>query len=76
MGAKHGKPGKGPWLIVVFGATGAQGGSVAQALAKDDYFRVRAVTRNASSDKARALEDQGKLKSRSLGRTSTDSTIV
>ncbi len=60
MKPEHGKIGKGPLLIVVFGATGAQGGSVARAVAKDDCFKVRAVTRNASSDKARALKDQGK----------------
>ncbi len=69
MGSGYSKQGKSPKLVVVFGATGAQGGSVAQALAKDNYFKVRAVTRNASSDKARALEDQGKSGSWSLHRT-------
>ncbi|KAI8518437.1 NmrA-like domain-containing protein 1 [Branchiostoma belcheri] len=46
-------------LIAVFGATGAQGGSVASALLEDQDFKVRAVTRNASSDKAKALQEKG-----------------
>ncbi|XP_078605072.1 nmrA-like family domain-containing protein 1 isoform X4 [Branchiostoma floridae x Branchiostoma japonicum] len=46
-------------LITVFGATGIQGGSVANALLEDQDFKVRAVTRNASSDKAKALQAKG-----------------
>ncbi|XP_019619300.1 PREDICTED: nmrA-like family domain-containing protein 1 [Branchiostoma belcheri] len=46
-------------LITVFGATGSQGGSVANALLEDQDFKVRAVTRNASSDKAKALQEKG-----------------
>ncbi|XP_078605079.1 nmrA-like family domain-containing protein 1 [Branchiostoma floridae x Branchiostoma japonicum] len=46
-------------LITVFGATGTQGGSVANALLEDQDFKVRAVTRNASSDKAKALQAKG-----------------
>ncbi|KAI8518438.1 NmrA-like domain-containing protein 1 [Branchiostoma belcheri] len=46
-------------LITVFGATGSQGGSVASALLEDQDFKVRAVTRNASSDKAKALQEKG-----------------
>ncbi|XP_066294357.1 nmrA-like family domain-containing protein 1 [Branchiostoma lanceolatum] len=46
-------------LITVFGATGTQGGSVANALLEDQDFKVRAVTRNASSDKAKALQGKG-----------------
>ena len=45
-------------LITVFGATGAQGGPIARALLKSE-FRVRAVTRNVDSDKAKALRDAG-----------------
>ena len=45
-------------LITVFGATGAQGGPVARALLRSG-FRVRAVTRSADSDKAKALRDAG-----------------
>ncbi|XP_072050144.1 nmrA-like family domain-containing protein 1 [Amphiura filiformis] len=46
-------------VIVVFGATGMQGGGVAQGLLKNKNFEVRAVTRNPQSDKAKALEKQG-----------------
>merc|ERR1712159_652206 len=42
--------------VVVFGATGGQGGGVARELAKDSDFFVRAVTRDPSSDKAKALK--------------------
>ncbi len=47
--------------IVVFGATGAQGGGLAQAILSDpnSEFQVRAVTRNADSEKAKQLESQG-----------------
>jgi uncharacterized protein YbjT (DUF2867 family) len=41
-------------VIVVTGATGRQGGAVARALLQDGWH-VRALTRNAASDKARAL---------------------
>lgn len=42
-------------LIVVYGATGAQGGSLVKALLESTDFKVRAVTRDASADKAKAL---------------------
>lgn len=47
--------------IAVFGATGAQGGSVARFLLDDPEkrFRVRAITRSVSSEKAQALQDAG-----------------
>jgi uncharacterized protein YbjT (DUF2867 family) len=47
-------------VIVVVGATGAQGGGLVRAILEDQAagFTVRAVTRNADSDKAREL---GKL---------------
>jgi uncharacterized protein YbjT (DUF2867 family) len=47
-------------IITVFGATGAQGGSLANAILSDPNgeFAVRAVTRNVNSDKAKEL---GKL---------------
>ena len=45
-------------LITVFGATGAQGGPVARALLSAG-FKVRAVTRSADSDKAKALQEAG-----------------
>ncbi|WP_228853470.1 NmrA/HSCARG family protein [Aegicerativicinus sediminis] len=48
-------------LITVFGATGAQGGGLVRAILTDKSsdFKVRAVTRNASSEKANALKKQG-----------------
>src|SRR6476646_3944259 len=48
-------------LITVFGATGAQGGGLARAILDDPGggFALRAVTRHADSDKARALAAAG-----------------
>jgi uncharacterized protein YbjT (DUF2867 family) len=48
-------------LIVVFGATGAQGGGLARAILNDPQseFTVRAVTRDIHSDKARQLAELG-----------------
>ncbi|XP_074014329.1 nmrA-like family domain-containing protein 1 [Numenius arquata] len=46
-------------LIVVFGATGAQGGSVARALLEDGTFKVRAVTRNPMKKEAEELKQRG-----------------
>ncbi|XP_045182550.1 nmrA-like family domain-containing protein 1 [Mercenaria mercenaria] len=49
-----------PRTVVVFGATGLLGGSVARALLEDPLrFRVRAVTRRPSSEKARKLAEEG-----------------
>ncbi|MCZ6760451.1 MAG: NmrA/HSCARG family protein [Gemmatimonadetes bacterium] len=47
--------------IAVLGATGAQGGGLARAILNDSNseFAVRALTRDASSDKARVLADLG-----------------
>lgn len=46
-------------IIVVFGAAGSQGGSVVEALLGRSGIRVRASTRDASSDKARDLAARG-----------------
>ena len=48
-------------IITVFGATGAQGGGLARAIATDanSEFAVRAVTRDINSDKAKALAALG-----------------
>ena len=49
-----------PRTVVVFGATGLLGGAVARALLTDPlHFRVRAVTRRPSSEKARKLAEEG-----------------
>jgi nucleoside-diphosphate-sugar epimerase len=46
-------------LIVVLGATGNQGSSVVNAFLKDAAWRVRGLTRNPSSAKAKALSARG-----------------
>jgi uncharacterized protein YbjT (DUF2867 family) len=48
-------------IIAVVGATGAQGGGLARAILDDPEggFAVRALTRDPSSEKARALADAG-----------------
>jgi uncharacterized protein YbjT (DUF2867 family) len=46
-------------IVVVFGATGAQGSSVIEHLLKAGTFSLRAVTRDTSSAKAKALEARG-----------------
>ena len=48
-------------IIAVVGATGAQGGGLARAILNDpdSEFAVRALTRDAGSDRARALAAQG-----------------
>jgi uncharacterized protein YbjT (DUF2867 family) len=48
-------------IIAVAGATGAQGGGLVRAITSDagSEFAARALTRDASSDKAKALADGG-----------------
>jgi uncharacterized protein YbjT (DUF2867 family) len=48
-------------IIAVVGATGAQGGGLVRAIADDPSggFAARAITRDAGSDKAKALADLG-----------------
>jgi len=51
---------EGPRTVVVFGATGLLGSSVARALLEDPFrFKVKCVTRRSSSDKARKLAELG-----------------
>ena len=48
-------------VIAVLGATGAQGGGLVKSILEDSTgeFKVRALTRNANSDSAKALSDLG-----------------
>jgi len=46
-------------LITVWGATGHQGGAVVDALIKSGRYNVRAITRQANSDKAKKLRLAG-----------------
>src|SRR5262245_24842020 len=48
-------------IIAVIGATGTQGGGLARAILDDPNggFALRAVTRDASKDKAQALKARG-----------------
>ncbi|XP_040212208.1 nmrA-like family domain-containing protein 1 [Rana temporaria] len=46
-------------VITVFGATGAQGGSVAKTLLEDGTFAVRAVTRDVKKEAALKLKEAG-----------------
>ncbi|KAF7985834.1 hypothetical protein HWV62_510 [Athelia sp. TMB] len=46
-------------IVAVFGATGTQGSAVVNALLEDKIFVPRAITRNASSDAAKALAERG-----------------
>jgi hypothetical protein len=50
-------------VLVVFGATGAQGGSVVKSILTDpktaSMFTIRAITRDASKPAALALKKQG-----------------
>jgi len=45
--------------IAVLGATGTQGGGVVKVLLKSGDWKVRAITRNTGSDKAKALASSG-----------------
>ncbi|KAK3387576.1 hypothetical protein B0H63DRAFT_160484 [Podospora didyma] len=46
-------------IILVFGATGAQGGSVVRRLLATPKYKVRALTRNTDSEAAKKLAAQG-----------------
>jgi len=51
----------GKWIIAVTGATGAQGGGLCRAVLEDKNgpYKVRALTRNPGSGKAKELEKMG-----------------
>lgn len=46
-------------LLVIIGITGNQGGSVATAFLSDPNYRIRGITRNPSSPKAKQWEGKG-----------------
>jgi NADP-dependent 3-hydroxy acid dehydrogenase YdfG len=46
-------------IAVIMGATGGQGGSVVDSFLKDGTYQVRGITRNANSEKAKALQKRG-----------------
>jgi hypothetical protein len=46
-------------LIVVIGATGTQGGSVARTFLQEPDWRVRGITRDVSSSASRRLQTEG-----------------
>ena len=46
-------------ILTVIGATGVQGGSIVQSALQSGKYKVRAVTRNVNSAKAKALGSQG-----------------
>jgi len=46
-------------ILTVIGATGAQGSSVVNSALATGHYKVRAVTRNTTSEKAAALKARG-----------------
>lgn len=46
-------------LLVVIGATGGQGGGVVERFLRDPEFKIRGITRNPNSAKAKALVAKG-----------------
>jgi uncharacterized protein YbjT (DUF2867 family) len=46
-------------IIAIVGATGTQGGSIIAALENNPAYKIRALTRNPNSDKAKALASRG-----------------
>lgn len=45
--------------VAVFGATGAQGGSVVRELQQDGKWKIVAITRDPESEKSKALKNSG-----------------
>lgn len=48
-----------PKIVTIVGATGAQGKGVIRAFVNNPAYRIRALTRNPSSDSGKALSAQG-----------------
>ena len=48
-----------PELLIVIGATGLQGGSVISTFLQNGEYKIRGVTRNTESDKAKNLIRRG-----------------
>jgi len=46
-------------ILTIVGATGAQGSSVLNHALKDGTYKIRAITRNVNSEKAKALASRG-----------------
>lgn len=46
-------------ILTIIGATGAQGSSVVNSALQDGIYKVRAITRNVNSEKAKALAARG-----------------
>lgn len=46
-------------IVAVIGATGIQGGSVISTLIEDGIYKVRGITRNVNSPKAKQLAAKG-----------------
>lgn len=46
-------------ILTVIGATGAQGSSIVDTALKSGHYKVRAITRNTSSDRAKDLIKRG-----------------
>lgn len=46
-------------ILTIVGATGAQGSSVLNHALKDGKYKIRAITRNVNSEKAKALASRG-----------------
>jgi NAD(P)-dependent dehydrogenase (short-subunit alcohol dehydrogenase family) len=59
LGALQGPPSRGPKIIAVTGATGSQGGGVLNVMKGVPGWKVRALTRNPTSDAAKRLADCG-----------------
>lgn len=58
-GAMEGPPIRGPKIIVVTGATGSQGGGVMNIMKSQAGWKVRALTRDPTSDAAKKLAEEG-----------------